>query len=86
MVDFAKQRQRLRLLSLSFGNIAGDLRRADNAPARGADGRNRYGDIERNAAFREPDGFIIFDLLPRDNLGENRVFFGLTVLGNNQTN
>jgi hypothetical protein len=67
---------------LAIRNIAGDFRGADH-PARGIEnGRDAQRDGHEPAVTRSPDGLEVFNALACANRREHRIFFDLSIVGN----
>ena len=79
---FAGRRQETRPL----GDVAGDLRGADDLASLVSDRRDRERDRHSRAVLALSNRLVVVDLLAGANLGEDHVFFVLQFLGNQHAN
>jgi hypothetical protein len=56
---------------LPLGDVAGDLRGADDAPVGGPDGRDRQRDVYERAVLAAADGLVVLDALARADARED---------------
>jgi len=66
-----KQPLALLLGALAVGDVARDLRRADDLAARPADGRDRERDVDARPVLADADGLVVLDALAADEARED---------------
>src|SRR5205807_80213 len=84
LAQLADQRVQLGVEALALGDVARDLRGADDAALRIANRRDRERDVDQPAILRAAHGLEVVHRLAAAHLGEHHVFLGAALFGNDE--
>ena len=84
LAQLADQRVQLGVEALALGDVARDLRGADDAALRIANRRDRKRDVDQPAILRAAHGLEVVHRLAIAHLGEHHVFLGAALFGNDE--